>query len=46
MNKISGDELLWKQRLSRDSHQWQMVGHLSHPAIYQVIAKGASAKIM
>jgi hypothetical protein len=46
MNKISGDELLWKQRLSRDSHQWQMVGHLSHPAIYQVIAKGASAKII
>lgn len=45
-NKVAEDELLWKQRLSQDSHRWTMVGHLSHPAIHQLVSPEASTKSM
>ena len=46
MAKVTGDELLWQQRLKWDSHQWQMVGHLSHPEVYQMISKEMTSRNM
>ena len=46
MYTIMTDELLWRQRLQDDSSQWSVLGHLSHPKVYQEASSDLSAQEM
>lgn len=35
MENISSDPLLWRRLLLKDTLRWSVIGHLSHPQIYQ-----------
>lgn len=46
MHAIMSDELLWRQKLQADSSQWPVLGHLSHPKVYQEASSDLSAQEM
>ena len=46
LHSLMSDELLWRRRLWKDSHQWPVVGHLSHPKVYQEASSDMSAQEM
>ena len=46
MYTIMSDELLWRQRLQDDSSHWPVLGHLSHPKVYQEASSDLSAQEM
>ena len=35
LHSAAGDQLLWKRKLQSDSKGWAVLGHLSHPRVYQ-----------
>ena len=45
-HSLMGDELLWRRKLLEDSHQWPVLGHLSHPRVYEETSTELSAQEM
>lgn len=43
---LTNDELLWRRKLEEDSRQWTVVGHLSHPRVYQDASSDLTAQEM
>jgi hypothetical protein len=41
---LTRDELLWRKKLVEDSKHWPVVGHLSHPQIYQDTSSDLTAQ--
>lgn len=46
LHSLAGDPLLWTRMLRRDVHTWRVIGHLSHPKVYEDTSSDLSPKQM